>query len=115
MQSRILAATVTVGILVSGAAWADDDCLVPAEKWQPREALRRQIEQEGWKVHRIKVDDGCFEVRGTDRLGNRFKAKYAPDSLRIRTLEINFSHGGKASDYLDRDMEGERRRKPTAG
>lgn len=102
MRSRILAATMAVGILVSGAAWADDDCVVPADKWQPRELLRRQIEQQGWTVQRIRVDDGCYEVRGTDRRGNRFKAQYAPDSLRIRKLEINFSHGADASDYLDR-------------
>lgn len=107
MRSRILAATVMVGILVSGAAWADDDdCVVPAAKWQPREVLRRQIEQKGWIVQRIKVDDGCFEVRGMDRLGNRFKAKYAPDSLRIRKLEITFSPDGDASDYLDRGRQG---------
>lgn len=101
MQSRILAATLMVGILVSGAAWADSDCVAPAGEWQSRDVLRQQIERQGWTVHRIKVDDGCYEVRGTDRLGNRFKAKYAPDSLRIRKLEIIFSQGGEASDYLD--------------
>lgn len=103
MQSRFLAAIVTVGLFVSGAAWADSDCVAPAGEWQSREVLRQQIERHGWMVQRIKVDDGCYEVRGTDRLGNRFKAKYAPDSLRIRKLEITFSHGGEASDYLDRD------------
>lgn len=106
MKSRILAATVILGILVSGAAWADDDCVVPAGKWQPREVLRQQIERQGWTVQRIRVDDGCYEVRGTDRLGNRFKAKYLPDSLRIRKLEIDFNQGGEASDYLDHGRKG---------
>lgn len=102
MQRRVLAATVLFSILVSGAAWADSDCVAPVDKWQPREVLRQQIEQRGWAVQRIKVDDGCYEVRGTDRLGNKFKAKYEPDSLRIRKLEIDFGEGGDASDYLDR-------------
>ena len=102
MQLRILAATFIAGIIFSSAAWADDDCVVPADQWQPREALRQQIEKRGWTVQRIKVDDGCYEARGTDRLGNRFKAKYEPDSLRIRKLEVEFSRGGDASDYLDR-------------
>lgn len=106
MQSRILAATVLLGILVSGAAWADTDCVAPPSEWQPREVLRQQVERRGWTVQRIKVDDGCYEVRGTDRLGNKFKAKYAPDSLRIRKLEIDFNHGGDASDYLDQGMKG---------
>jgi len=101
MKRRILAATVLFGILVSGAAWADNDCVAPADQWQPREVLRQQVEQQGWTVQRIKVDDGCYEVRGTDRRGNKIKAKYAPDSLRIRKLEIDFGPGGDASDYLD--------------
>lgn len=102
MKPRIFAATVLAGILASGAAWADSDCVAPTADWQPREVLRQQLEQRGWTVQRIKVDDGCYEVRGTDRLGNKFKAEYAPDSLRIRKLEIEFGRGGEASDYLDR-------------
>lgn len=105
MQLRILAATLLGGILASGAVWADSDCVVPAAEWQPREVLQQQLEQRGWTVQRIKVDDGCYEVRGIDRLGNRFKATYSPDSLRIRELKIVFSQGGDASDYLDKDQK----------
>lgn len=101
MKPRIFAATVLAGMLVSGAVWADSDCVAPVADWQPREVLRQQLERQGWSVQRIKVDDGCYEARGTDRLGNKFKAKYAPESLRIRELEIKFSQGGEASDYLD--------------
>ncbi|MGB4859818.1 MAG: PepSY domain-containing protein [Dokdonella sp.] len=101
MKRQILAMTILFGILASGAAWADNDCVAPADQWQPREALRQQVERLGWTVHRIKVDEGCYEVRGTDRLGNKIKAKYAPDSLRIRKLEIDFGQDGDASGYLD--------------
>ena len=80
---------------------ADDDCVDPIADWQPRDALRQQLEQQGWTVKRIKVEDGCYEVRGIDSAGNKFKARYAPASLQIRELEINFRHGGKAADYLD--------------
>jgi hypothetical protein len=45
-------------------------------------------------VHRIKVDDGCYEVRGVDADGNRFKAKYAPESLSVLNMEIkDVQHG----------------------
>lgn len=101
MKPRIVAATILAGMLATGVAWADSDCVAPVADWQPREVLRQQHERRGWTVQRIKVDDGCYEVRGTDRLGNKFKAKYAPDSLRIRKLEIEFSQGGDASDYLE--------------
>lgn len=101
MKSRILAATLLAGLLASGSAWADTRCDEPVANWQPREVLRQQLAQHGWAVQRIKVDDGCYEVRGTDRLGNRVKAKYTPASLRLRKLEIEFSEGSDASAYLD--------------
>ncbi len=84
----------------SGTVWADDHCTDPVADWQPREVLRQQLEQRGWTVHRIKVDDGCYEVKGVDQNGNAFKAKYAPASLRIQKLEIKFDHDGDAAEYL---------------
>ena len=101
MKSRILAASLLAGLLASGVAWAGTDCDEPVANWQPREVLRQQLEQRGWAVQRIKVDDGCYEVRGTDRLGNRVKAKYTPASLRMRKLEIEFSESSDPSAYLD--------------
>ena len=101
IKSRILAATLLAGLLASGSAWADSHCDEPLPNWQPREVLRQQLEQRGWTVQRIKADDGCYEVRGTDRLGNRVKAKYTPATLRMRKLEIDFSEGSDASAYLD--------------
>ena len=101
MKRSMLAGIALAGVLVSGIAWAENDCVDPVADWKPREALRQQLEQRGWTVQRIKVDDGCYEVRGIDRRGNKFKSKYSPASLRIRKLEIDFTDGGEASDYLD--------------
>ncbi len=81
-------------------AHADTDCSDPIADWKPREVLRQQVESGGWTVQRIKVDDGCYEVRGTDRLGNKVKARYGPATLRIRSLEIDFGEHGDSSDYL---------------
>ncbi|UUZ54503.1 PepSY domain-containing protein [Massilia sp. H-1] len=39
--------------------------------------MHREVQARGWTVQRIKVDDGCYQVRGTDRLGNKVKAKFA--------------------------------------
>ncbi|OJY97155.1 MAG: hypothetical protein BGP25_12765 [Lysobacterales bacterium 63-13] len=105
MKSFKPLSAVLAGLVFSGSALASADCSDPVTDWQPREALRAQLEQHGWTVQRIKVDDGCYEVRGVDTIGNAFKAKYAPASLRIRTLEIRFDQGGEAADYLDRDAD----------
>lgn len=107
MKPRVLAATTLLAsVLVSGIASADSDCVDAVADWQSRDVLRKKLEQRGWKVKRIKVDDGCYEVKGIDHHGNKFKAKYGPASLRIRELEIDFSDGdGEASDYLDQDRK----------
>ena len=83
----------------SAGALADTDCNDPIAEWKPRELLRQQIEQRGWTLQRIKVDDGCYEVRGLDRKGNKIKAKYSPATLRLRSLAIEFGPDGDAADY----------------
>ena len=87
-------------LLVSGAALADTDCHDPVSEWKQRDLLRQQVELQGWSVQRIKVDDGCYEVRGTDRRGNKVKAKFGPATLRIRSLEVEFGPDGNSTDYI---------------
>ena len=108
MKSLTLAGALLASLVLSGTALAASDCTDPVADWQPREALRMQLEQHGWEVQRIKVDDGCYEVRGIDKIGNAFTAKYAPASLHIRKLEITFDRGGDAADYLDRNPDQKR-------
>jgi hypothetical protein len=91
---------VLVALVACGSAYAETECSDPIVEWKPRELLRQAIELHGWTVQRIKIDDGCYEVRGIDRMGNKIKAKYAPASLRIRSLEVDFGAAGDASDYL---------------
>jgi len=98
-MKKILTMTLA-SFLIAGPALADDDCNEPVADWQPREVLQKQLEDKGWQVKRIKVDDGCYEVKGVDRNGNRFEAVYAPASLKIRELEIKFDGKGDAADYL---------------
>lgn len=101
MKSGFIAGTALVSVLVNGYALADDDCSEPVSDWQPRETLRQQVEQRyGWSVQRIKVDDGCYELRGVDRKGNPIEASFSPASLHLRKLEIYFQEGDDARDYL---------------
>jgi hypothetical protein len=102
-----------VALAASGVAFAENDCTDPISEWKPRELLRQEVELHGWTVQRIKVDDGCYEVRGIDRMGNKVKAKYAPASLRIRSLEVDFGPTGDASDYFGPVQSRDNRRKRT--
>ncbi|HEX4940199.1 MAG TPA: PepSY domain-containing protein [Candidatus Kapabacteria bacterium] len=102
MKGKLLALGI-FSILMTGVAQADDHCDDPVADWQPRDALRHELESNGWQVKRIRVDDGCYEVDGIDSNGNRFEATFTPASLEIRELEIRFRKGGRAGDYLDKD------------
>ncbi|WP_417566160.1 PepSY domain-containing protein [Marinobacter sp.] len=79
---------LSLALLVVGTPLlADDDCDDPVANWQPRENLRQKLESEGWKVYRIKVDDGCYEVKGLAPEGYRAEASFAPASLKLMEME----------------------------
>ena len=87
-MKRILTATALVAALMgTGAAFASERCFVPMTEWQPREALQQKLTAEGWKVYRIKTDDGCYEVRGTDAQGRRVEASFDPKTFEMVNLE----------------------------
>jgi hypothetical protein len=73
--------------LVALHAQADDDCDAPVGRWQSREAVRQMAARQGWQIERLKIDDGCYEIRGTDAQGRTFKAKIDPETLKVLKLK----------------------------
>lgn len=67
--------------------WADDDCDAPLNRWQTREAVRQMAAAQGWQIRRLKIDDGCYEIRGTDAQGRTFKAKIDPETLKVLKMK----------------------------
>lgn len=89
-------------------ASAGDDCDVPIERWQTREAVTRMARQKGWDLKRVKIDDGCYEIRGEDAQGRTFKAKLDPETLEIVKIKYR-DHDGHDRDRRrerDRDSRG---------
>ena len=80
-MTRILLPAAILSLMASGAAFASDTCSVPKTEWQPEQALRQKLEGTGWKINRIKIDDGCYEVYGTDAKGQRAETYFDPKSL----------------------------------
>ena len=78
--SAALATAVTAAFAVSPAL-ASDKCNVPQAEWQPKEALQQKLEGEGWKVKKLKVDDGCYEVYVTDGQGKRMEVYFDPKTF----------------------------------
>ena len=81
------------------------------ERWQPREAVQQALNARGWRVERIKIDDGCYEVRGTDAQGAGFKAKLDP-----ATLEgVEMERRDRRHDDDDDDDDDDRQRRQDRG
>jgi hypothetical protein len=80
---RTLMAATGLTLLMTGAALANEGCNVPEAEWQPEQALRQKLEAEGWKVNRIKIDAGCYEVYGFDVEGRRAETYFDPKTFDV--------------------------------
>ena len=91
--------------LAAAPALADDDCEAPVQKWQSRDAVMQHAAAQGWQVQRLKIDDGCYEVRGIDAQGKAFKAKIDPETLKVLKLKAGDRRHTPDGDN-DRDDQG---------
>ena len=83
MKEHMLLGALLAAFGAVGAAYADDDCHASMDRWQPREAVQDAARERGWQIDRIKIDDGCYEIKGTDAQGAAFKAKLDPATLEV--------------------------------
>jgi hypothetical protein len=101
MRKTVLAVAVLLSPLGAGLALADEDgCRTTMSEWQPREAVVATAEGFGWQVRRVKVDDGCYEVKGRDADGNDVEATLDPGTLALVRLEVEFRPGADPSRYV---------------
>ena len=107
MMKPILFASLLFAAAGSGLAMADEDCHVSMTQWQPREAVQKMAQARGWQVSRIKIDDGCYQVRGVDETGQAFKARIDPATLSVVRM--------KRKDRHDEDDTRERRQSSGPG
>ena len=99
LRRGLLAMALGLAVLPT---WADDDCDAPVNRWQSREAVRQMAAQQGWQIQRLKIDDGCYEIRGTDAQGRSFKAKIDPETLKVVKFK---QRDGKHAQERERDRD----------
>ena len=46
--------------------------------WKSEEALKKQLTAKGWRVRRIKIDGGCYEVYAINDKGDRVESYFHP-------------------------------------
>ena len=103
--------TLSQGLLVLSLglaalpALAEDDCDAPINRWQSRDAVRQMAVAQSWQIERLKIDDGCYEIRFTDAQGRRFKAKIDPETLKVLKLKQD-DHKRERQSERERDGQG---------
>lgn len=99
-MKRILPLATVIAMTSAGSAWANDDCRRPMAEWQSREAVTARASEWGLATERLRIDDGCYEIRGRDGDGNRLEITVDPATLAILKLEVRLRPGADASRYL---------------
>ncbi|MFX0546602.1 PepSY domain-containing protein [Roseovarius sp. S1116L3] len=97
-MKKTLTAITLIALLPAGAALAsDDDCSVPRDQWQSKDAVMNHAEANGWTVREIEVDDGCYEVDARDRDGRKIEVKLDPATLAVVEMEYDDDDDGRGA------------------
>ncbi|MBC7993521.1 MAG: PepSY domain-containing protein [Rhizobacter sp.] len=83
MKTTPLFVAAVAGTLFAGAAFAHGDvkCDIPKAEWKGQMELQAKLVNEGWKVRKVKVENGCYEVYGFDAKGERAEAFFDPKTF----------------------------------
>lgn len=79
--STILTGLMALALANHALAHGDIKCDVPKAEWKKQMALQKKLTDEGWKVRRVKVDNGCYEVYGFDEKGQRAEVYFNPKTF----------------------------------
>jgi hypothetical protein len=86
MRTLSLALAIT---LAAGAALAQEHkerCEpIPKEQWRPQADLEQMLVNKGWKIARVKITNGCYEVYARDAKNDKKEVFFHPRTLQLVT------------------------------
>ncbi|WP_250514271.1 PepSY domain-containing protein [Caballeronia sp. INDeC2] len=84
---KILALSLAMGF--SGAAFAKADCTAhPKSEWMKESDAKAQLEAQGYKIRKFKVDGNCYEIYGHDKNGKKVEIYYDTKTLAVVKSEV---------------------------
>ncbi len=95
MKTFLLTSSVVVSLLVAGAAHATGVMTCksgPRSGWKSQADLKAQLVKQGWKIRKIKVDGGCYEVYAVNEKGKRVESYFHPVTLKHLTTSNQDLH-----------------------
>ena len=73
--------TLLTGVAPAVAQHAQTCEALAPSAWKPQAELERKLANQGWKVSRVKITGGCYEVYGRDEKGARVEVFFHPRDL----------------------------------
>jgi len=78
---RLIAAVLALCGAAAHAQHAEKCEPVPKEEWKPQADLERKLTDMGWKISRVKITNGCYEVYGRDAKNAKMEAFFQPKTF----------------------------------
>ena len=85
-MKKILTPLVLLALVAGAAAQHAERCdPIPKEEWRPQAELERMLANRGWKINRVKITNGCYEVYGRDAKNNKMETFFHPKTFEVVT------------------------------
>jgi hypothetical protein len=84
MKRKFTICAALLGLAISGHALAQhaEKCEpIPENEWRPQAELERKLVNQGWKISRVKITNGCYEVYGKDEIGRSVEVFFHPKTF----------------------------------
>ncbi|MEO8526379.1 MAG: PepSY domain-containing protein [Caldimonas sp.] len=87
MNGKSLVIAAALACLAGGAlAQHAEKCEeIPKDQWRPQADLERKLGNQGWKISRVKITNGCYEVYGRDEKNNKVETFFHPKTFEVVT------------------------------
>ena len=86
MKRSLIVFTALFALTASAFAQHAEKCeAIPKEEWKPQAELERKLANQGWKVSRVKITNGCYEVYGRDEKYGKVEVFFHPKTFELVT------------------------------
>lgn len=85
MKAFIIACGIGMASFAALAAHPEKCEPIPKSEWRPQAELERMLTDKGWKISRVKIENGCYEVYGRDANNKKMETFFHPKTFEIVT------------------------------
>jgi hypothetical protein len=86
MKRTLIIGTALFALAGSAFAQHAEKCeAIPKEDWKPQAELERKLANQGWKISRVKITNGCYEVYGRDEKNGKVEVFFHPKTFELVT------------------------------